>query len=197
MRRLKRSKPRSQKARLLSVVVLSLLAVPVFRQAGIDCGFLFAIAGVAVLMLATEDALHSLYGWLRWTLTDPSHLYDLGPAEFERYVTWLLRRRGYRSRCIGGPGDGGIDVYVYKPGGQCAAVQCKRYRPGTYIGPDVVRDLRGAMVREGIYDGYIVTTANFSEGACREAGAVPNYRIRLVDGATLMRSDRQAKRRRR
>ncbi len=60
--------------------------------------------------------------------------------------------------------------------------QCKRYR--STVGPDVVRDFRGAMVGRG-EKGLLITTASFTKSATAEAnrdGAPP---VELIDGDRL------------
>jgi restriction system protein len=60
--------------------------------------------------------------------------------------------------------------------------QCKRYK-GT-VGPDKVRDFRGAMAGRGD-KGLLITTGNFTAEATKEAtrdGAPP---IDLIDGERL------------
>ncbi len=60
-----------------------------------------------------------------------------GPG-FERQVAALFRHLGYTVKQCGGPGDGGIDLFIDDVPAQCKA----HNRP---MGPSVVRELRGAM----------------------------------------------------
>jgi len=84
-------------------------------------------------------------------------------------------------------GDGGIDGHgLIRIGGLISfpvLFQSKRY--ASNIGPDVVRDFRGAMM--GRADkGLIITTGGFTREARREAtrdGAPP---IDLIDGQALV-----------
>jgi restriction system protein len=110
----------------------------------------------------------------------------MSPAGFERLAQRLLRAAGFINTTVTGrSGDGGIDgVGTYRVSLVSFPVlfQCKRYR-GT-VGPDKVRDFRGAMA--GRRDrGLLITTGVFTPGARDEAsrdGAPP---IDLIDGEQL------------
>lgn len=110
----------------------------------------------------------------------------MSPAGFERLAQRLLRAAGFINTTVTGrSGDGGIDgVGVYRLSLVSFPVffQCKRYR-GT-VGPDKVRDFRGAMAGRGD-KGLLITTGAFSREAQSEAtrdGAPP---IDLIDGEHL------------
>ena len=107
-------------------------------------------------------------------------------AAFERLAQRLLREAGFTStRVTGRSGDHGIDgVGVYQLSLLSFPVfyQCKRYRES--VGPDAVRDFRGAMAGRGD-KGLLITTGTFTSGAREEAsrdGAPP---IDLIDGSRL------------
>jgi restriction system protein len=115
-------------------------------------------------------------------------LQSMDPIAFERLCQRLLRESGFLEvEVTKRSGDGGIDGYgTIRIGGLISfnvLFQSKRYRSN--IGPDVVRDFRGAMV--GRADkGLIITTGGFTRDARREAtrdGAPP---IDLIDGQLLM-----------
>jgi restriction system protein len=100
----------------------------------------------------------------------------------------LLRESGFvEVKVTGRPGDDGIDgVGIIRLGGLLGLpvlFQCKRYRDS--VGPDVIRNFRGAMI--GRADrGLVITTGTFSREAKKEAtrdGAPP---IDLVDGEQLL-----------
>src|SRR5713226_920714 len=114
-------------------------------------------------------------------------LQKLDPTAFERLCQRLLRESGFiEVEVTKRSGDGGIDGYgTIRIGGLISfnvLFQSKRYKGN--IGPDVVRDFRGAMV--GRADkGVIITTGGFTLEARREAtrdGAPP---IDLIDGRLL------------
>jgi len=113
-------------------------------------------------------------------------LLSMSPDGFERLAQRLLRAAGFiNSRVTGSSGDGGIDgmgVYRLSLVSFPVYFQCKRYRGS--VGPDKVRDFRGAMAGRGD-KGLLITTGTFTPDAKREAtrdGAPP---IDLIDGELL------------
>lgn len=113
-------------------------------------------------------------------------LLKMNPTAFEHLAKRLLRAAGFINASVtGGSGDGGIDgVGVYRLSLVSFPVyfQCKRYR-GT-VGPEKVRDFRGAMQGRGD-KGLLITTGSFTSEAKKEAtrdGAPP---IDLIDGERL------------
>ena len=114
-------------------------------------------------------------------------LQTMDPIAFERLCQRLLRESGFiEVEVTKRSGDGGIDGYgTIRLGGLISfnvLFQSKRYKSN--IGPDTVRDFRGAMV--GRADkGLIISTGGFTLEARREAtrdGAPP---IDLIDGRLL------------
>jgi len=114
-------------------------------------------------------------------------LLGISPAAFERLCQRLLRESGFiEVEVTGRSGDGGIDGHgIIRVAGLISFTvlfQSKRYRNN--IGPDTVRDFRGAMI--GRADkGLLITTGGFTREARREAtrdGAPP---IDLIDGELL------------
>lgn len=113
-------------------------------------------------------------------------LLGMDPGDFERLAGRLLREAGFISvNVTGRSGDGGIDgIGVYRLSLVSFPVffQCKRYSGS--VGPDAVRDFRGAMAGRGD-KGLLITTGTFTREAQREAtrdGAPP---IDLIDGDRL------------
>jgi restriction system protein len=113
-------------------------------------------------------------------------LLAMTPTGFEHLAKRLLRAAGFINATVtGGSGDGGIDgVGVYRLSLVSFPVyfQCKRYK-GT-VGPEKVRDFRGAMQGRGD-KGLLITTGSFTAEAKKEAtrdGAPP---IDLIDGERL------------
>jgi restriction system protein len=115
-------------------------------------------------------------------------LQAMDPAGFERLCQRLLRESGFIEVDVTGrSGDGGIDGRgTIRIGGLISfnvLFQSKRYRGN--IGPDIVRDFRGAMI--GRADkGLLITTGGFTREARKEAirdGAPP---IDLIDGELLI-----------
>jgi restriction system protein len=113
-------------------------------------------------------------------------LLAMDPHAFERVAQRLLRAAGFiNTKVTARSGDGGIDgVGVYRLSLVSFPVffQCKRYKGS--VGPEKVRDFRGAMAGRGD-KGLLITTGTFTSEARREAtrdGAPP---IDLIDGERL------------
>jgi restriction system protein len=113
-------------------------------------------------------------------------LLAMDPGGFGHLAQRLLRAAGFINTSVtGGVGDGGIDgVGVYRLSLVSFPVyfQCKRYKGS--VGPDKVRDFRGAMQGRGD-KGLLITTGSFTAEATKEAtrdGAPP---IDLIDGERL------------
>lgn len=111
---------------------------------------------------------------------------SMSPEAFELLAQRLLRAAGFiNTRITVRSGDGGIDgVGVYRLSLVSFPVffQCKRYRGS--VGPEKVRDFRGAMAGRGD-KGLLITTGTFTSEARKEAtrdGAPP---IDLIDGERL------------
>lgn len=113
-------------------------------------------------------------------------LLEMSPEGFERLAQRLLRAAGFVNTTVTDrSGDGGIDgvgVYRLSLVGFPVFFQCKRYRGS--VGPDKVRDFRGALYGRGD-KGLLITTGTFTLQAKREAtrdGAPP---VDLIDGERL------------
>lgn len=112
----------------------------------------------------------------------------IAPSAFERLCQRMLRESGFiEVEVTRASGDGGIDGFgTIRVGGLISfnvLFQSKRYQGN--IGPDIVREFRGAM--SGRADkGLLITTGGFTREARREAtrdGAPP---IDLIDGDLLV-----------
>ncbi len=121
-----------------------------------------------------------------WTDTLLDALLAMTPDAFERLAQRLLREADFISVSVTGrSGDGGIDgVGIYRLSLISFQVffQCKRYKGS--VGPEKVRDFRGAMAGRGD-KGLLITTGTFTSDAKKEStrdGAPP---IDLVDGQDL------------
>lgn len=130
-----------------------------------------------------------------WRVRLLETLYTVSPEAFERLCQRLLREAGFiEVEVTGRSGDGGIDGHgTIRLGGFVSfnvLFQSKRYRGN--IGPDTVRDFRGAMI--GRADkGLVITTGGFTRDARREAtrdGAPP---IDLIDGELLVEKLKELK----
>ncbi|GJM40813.1 MAG: hypothetical protein DHS20C20_10950 [Ardenticatenaceae bacterium] len=143
---------------------------------------------VEVGWLATLLVLWGLVWWQKqrevkrpFTPLNLEQLYNLQPAEFEQYVGQLFRQKKYKVQMRGRSGDLGVDLMLTRNGGKRAIVQCKRYR--STIGPDIVRELYGTLIHEGVAHAFLVTTATISDSARTWARGKP---MTLIDGPTLV-----------
>ncbi len=146
-----------------------------------------------LLEMAGGITLTALWGVWLWRRPRPSahnfvtttlsreELYLLDPKEFEQYVANLFRQKGYTVHLRGRSGDKGVDLELKQPGGKRAIVQCKRYRRP--VGPEVVRELFGALIHERVAHAFLVTTADISPSARQWAQGKP---ITLIDGDLLV-----------
>ena len=132
-----------------------------------------------------DDSRDEIAAW-REELLDT--LLTMQPDGFERLCQRLLRESGFTEvEVTGKSGDGGIDGRgIIRVGGLISfhvLFQSKRHKDS--LGPNVVRDFRGAMV--GRADkGLILSTGSFTREAQKEAtrdGAPP---IDLIDGDLLI-----------
>ncbi|MDX1413709.1 MAG: restriction endonuclease [Candidatus Promineifilaceae bacterium] len=146
--------------------------------------FLYLIELASITTLAT---VATVYRWRQrrkgqsLTTVTVEMLYNLSPADFEKYVGELFRKKGYRVKMRGQKGDRGVDLILSQANGRMAVVQCKRYRHT--IGPDIVRELFGTMIHERVHHAFLVTTADISDAAREWAKFKP---MTLIDGPTLV-----------
>lgn len=133
-----------------------------------------------------EAGPHVGDGAVGWSDVLLQRVQTIDDKAFERLSQRLLRESGFaRVEVTGKSGDGGID------GGGVLRVnlisfqvlfQCKRWKSS--VGPDVVRDFRGAM--QGRADkGLIITTSTFTSEARKEATRDGAPAIDLIDGEAL------------
>jgi len=79
---------------------------------------------------------------------------------------------------VGGTGDGGVDLILWKDGKEII-VQCKAHaRP---VGPGAVRDLYGAMMHKHATEAWLVSTMGFSQGAKSFSVGKPLKLFRIDD----------------
>jgi restriction system protein len=130
-----------------------------------------------------DDETTDTDDWKEALLTQ---MLTMSPAGFERLAQRLLRAAGFINTTVTGrSGDGGIDgtgVYRLSLVSFPVFFQCKRYQ-GT-VGPDKVRDFRGAMAGRGD-KGLLITTGTFTREARDEATREGTSPIDLIDGEQL------------
>lgn len=114
-----------------------------------------------------------------------NELMKLTPEKFERVVAGAFHRvLGFVIHATPKTGDGGIDGIGVTLRGTPAVLQAKQWEPGSKVGVNVVRELRGSMADFYVEYGMIVTTAKFTKGTIEYAMAQP---ISLYDGSRLAR----------
>lgn len=137
---------------------------------------------------AEDEEIDEIANELGWRDRLLQTLLEMSPEAFERLVQRLLRESGFiQVEVTGKSGDGGIDGKgIMRLGGLLSfhvIFQCKRYQGS--VGPNYVRDFRGAMV--GRADkGLLITTSNFTKEAVREATRDGAPAIDLIDGDMLV-----------
>lgn len=114
---------------------------------------------------------------------------ELDAKEFEILVGHLLTALGFEeSEVVGKPGDGGVDAIGELNANNLAKVkvfvQAKRYKLGSKISANTVRQLRQAIPFGG--QGAFITTADFQSSAS-DVALEPGFpRIGLINGRQLV-----------
>jgi restriction system protein len=113
-------------------------------------------------------------------------LLEMDPTRFEHLAERLLKAEGFtETEVTQRSGDGGIDgtgVYLISLVSFRVYFQCKRYRGS--VGPDLVRDFRGAVSGRG-ERGLLITTGTFTKGAIDESKRGGGPKVDLIDGRRL------------
>lgn len=112
----------------------------------------------------------------------------LDDKEFEILVGHLLTALGFEAEVIGRSGDGGVDAVGELNVANLAKVkvfvQAKRYKLGSKVSANTVRQLRQAIPFGG--QGAFITTASFQDKAA-EIALEPGFpRIGLINGRQLV-----------
>lgn len=134
----------------------------------------------------TDDAPDDVEDDVEWPSVLLDKLKSIPPDAFERLAQRILREAGFvKVEVLGKSNDGGIDgagILRMNLVSFNVLFQCKRYAGS--VGPNVVRDFRGAM--QGRADkGLIITTGNFTPEARKEASRDGAPAIDLIDGEAL------------
>lgn len=144
----------------------------------------FYILGGGLLLLGIIIDLLKHKSKIKWLLGKKSiqELQRLTPSQFENYIEELFRKLGYKTRTVGGVGDGGIDVEAEK-NGIVHYIQCKKFISSkVHVG--AVRDFYGAIADKiDGGKGYFITTNVFTLDAEKFAEGKP---IELVDRFKLL-----------
>ncbi len=112
------------------------------------------------------------------------NLLEMNPFEFEHLISNLFTKMGLKTSTTRASRDGGVDVVAFdeRPifGGKII-IQAKRYRNTVEV--SAVRDLYGAVQKEGATKGILVTTSSFGSESRKFAKDIP---LDLIDGNQLL-----------
>lgn len=103
------------------------------------------------------------------------------PTRFEELVAEHFRTKGYRVEPVGGPGDGGVDLVLWKFNKRYI-VQAKRLRWNVNVNPDAVKAFCLMVKREHAFGGFFVTTGRVSRAMRQLARSM---RVHVIDRATI------------
>jgi hypothetical protein len=174
------------------------LAVAGLVYAGIGLALPLAIGApdgslIGLNIIGVMIAWALTLGWLfpvteararRQLLEQSTNLRLLSARDFEQLVGEMLRREGWEVKEVGqhGTPDGGVDLQI-REGTRRMLVQCKRW-DSKQVGVNEVRQLAGAMLREKVNEGVLVTLSDFTPASISEA---KKDGIILVAGSELAR----------
>lgn len=118
---------------------------------------------------------------VKWT---QQVLSSLEWKRFETVCAEYFRMTGYEPKETRIGADGGVDIWVYKPGSEkpFGIVQCKAWT--TYkVGIKPVRELFGVMAAEGVVNGMFITSGEFTSEALAFA---EGKKLRLISGKNFL-----------
>lgn len=157
-------------------------------------------SSLTVFAISQRDEFLTVIGQGRLAANAPSPEYDphrvvlervleLDDKEFEILVAHLLTALGFEgSEVTGKTGDGGVDAVGELNVANLAKVkvfvQAKRYKLGSRVAANVVKQLRASIPSNG--QGAFITTADFQRAAA-DVALQPGFpRIGLVNGRQLV-----------
>lgn len=113
-----------------------------------------------------------------------------GKDAFEVYCGNLLKTMGYNNVQVTElVGDGGKDIIAYKDG-EKYYIECKLWDwtiENNSVGRPVAQKLVGAMVKDKVKNGIIITTSYFTNEAIEYAKNIPDITLELIDGDKLVK----------
>ena len=176
---------------LLTLGLLGIILAPILGQLNVSA-FFSMLFFLAAAIICFAGAWKLLRHWLRARAEEKKYqhlrtledFFAIDEIEFEHYVAWLYRKRGFHTEVTPPGNDKGIDVYVYEnrlSGTPVAAIQVKQYR-GDVGRPDVQRFV-GSYISKGIH-GIFVTTSSFTQ-TVYDFVKDENLEVELIDGAQL------------
>jgi len=116
------------------------------------------------------------------------HLQAVTPEQFEQLIGRLLVALGFEDVSVTRiSSDGGIDVRGTLVVGDVIrtrmAVQAKKWKKGNNVQAPTVQQVRGSLAAHE--QGLIITTSDFSKGACVEAQRLDAVPVGLMNGEQL------------
>lgn len=172
-----------------TIQLIARLAAGNPKKAQSIVGTLAALGNKTLSHTESEEIL-SAYGYIAGGQNTPpgdvSNLTNLSGMQFERLITELLEKMGFRAEMTKATGDGGIDIEAVldRPivGGRYL-IQCKRFAPESLVGSPTVREFYGAITADRkAVKGILITTSGFTSQALEFADGLP---IELIDGQQL------------
>ncbi len=107
---------------------------------------------------------------------EAEHWLGLDGFAFEREVSDLYRKLGYKVETTRAVADGGVDIKLWNKNGEYIIVQCKNHK--NKVGPSVVRDLYGTMLKEKADKAILLCSGGFNKGVFDFVDDLP---IELMD----------------
>ncbi|MGL5714888.1 MAG: restriction endonuclease, partial [Paraclostridium sp.] len=108
----------------------------------------------------------------------------MGGIEFEQFMAFILRFKGYKVVVTQASHDGGVDLIL----NDAIIVECKRYGMNTRIGSPIINKLVGATVINGKSSCILLTTGELTNDAKSVfANAVKHFDIKLWDYDYIMK----------
>jgi HJR/Mrr/RecB family endonuclease len=101
---------------------------------------------------------------------------NLAGFEFEREVSDIYKKLGYKVETTRAVADGGVDIKLWDSNNEYIIVQCKNHK--NKVGPSIVRDLCGTMVKERAKRAILLCSGGFNAGVFDFAKGMP---IELMD----------------
>ena len=108
----------------------------------------------------------------------------MDPFKFEKKIAELFEKKGYSATVTSKTNDEGKDIII-KKNGQIKYVECKRFNEQSKVSRPIVQKLFGVMTADGVNEGIIVTTSEFTQEAIDFCTKM-NGRIQLIDGTLLV-----------
>ncbi|MDR1896578.1 MAG: restriction endonuclease [Prevotellaceae bacterium] len=110
---------------------------------------------------------------------------NLDGFTFEREVSDIYRKLGYKVETTRAVADGGVDIKLWDSKNEYVIVQCKNHK--NKVGPAIVRDLCGTMLKEKAERAILLCSGGFNSGVFDFAKGLPielmdiNQFLQLVD----------------